>query len=87
MLQSGVASFVAPNVINLDGKVNTAALVAHQQGRLAEYLREQQFTMIADDKPLVEDLATIARSGELFFDSVGMIDHIQLMKRQMKAPQ
>ena len=82
MLQSGIASFVAPNVINLDGKVNAAALHAHQQGRLAEYLRVERFTYIADWKPFVEDLAKIARTDKLYFDSTGMIDHIQLMKRR-----
>ena len=81
MLQSGIAGFVAPNVINLDGKVNAAALRAHQQGRLAEYLRHEHFTYIADEKPFIEDIAKIARSDELIFDSVGMIGNIQLMKR------
>ncbi|HZK76668.1 MAG TPA: hypothetical protein VFD13_07145, partial [Candidatus Kapabacteria bacterium] len=74
MLQSGIASFVAPNVINLDGKVNAAALRAHQQGQFAEYLRDEHFTYIADWKPFIEDIAAIARKDSLFFDSVGMVD-------------
>ncbi|HET6402927.1 MAG TPA: hypothetical protein VFH95_16205 [Candidatus Kapabacteria bacterium] len=82
MLQSGIASFVAPNIINLDGKVNADALRAHQQGRLADYLRDQHFTYIADEKPFIEDIAAIARKDKLFFDSTGMIGHIQLMKRR-----
>ncbi|HZK75983.1 MAG TPA: hypothetical protein VFD13_03660, partial [Candidatus Kapabacteria bacterium] len=82
MLQSGIASFVAPNIVNLDGKVNAAALRAHQQGRLAEYLCDEHFTYIADEKSFIEDIAAIARNDELFFDSVGMIDRIQLMKRR-----
>jgi len=85
MLQSGIASFIAPNVINLDGKVNFAALKAHQQGRLAEYLRYENFTYIADLKPFIEDLAAIAQEDELYFDSVGMIGKIQLMKRRIPA--
>jgi hypothetical protein len=80
MLQSGVAGFIAPNVINLDGKVNAEALRAHQQGRLAEYLRNEHFTYIADDKPLIEDIAEMARNHNLYFDSTGMIGSIQLMK-------
>jgi hypothetical protein len=80
MLQSGIASFIAPNIINLDGKVNSDALRAHQQGRLAAYLRNEHFTYLADWKPFIEDIADTARNNELYFDSVGMIDGIQLMK-------
>ncbi len=86
MLQSGIASFVAPNVINLDGKVNSDALRAHQSGRLAEYLRDERFTYIADWKPFIEDIDTLARNNELYFDSVGMIDRIQLMKLRAVHP-
>jgi hypothetical protein len=88
MLQSGIASFIAPNIINLDGKVNTAALRAHQQGRLAEYLRNEHFTYIADYKSFIADIDTISRNAspsmrnELYFDSVSMIGSIQLMKRR-----
>ncbi len=80
MLQSGIASFIAPNIINLDGKVNSDALRAHQEGRLAAYLRDEHFTYIADWKPFIEDIAAIAGKDELYFDSVGMIDKILLMK-------
>jgi hypothetical protein len=82
MLQSGIASFIAPNIINLDGKVNADALRAHQKGRLAAYLRDENFTYIADWKPFIEDIAAITRKDELYFDSVGMIDKILLMKRR-----
>ena len=83
MLQSGIASFIAPNVINIDGKVNTDALHAHQDGRLGRYLRDEHFDYIADWKPFIEDIADLAKKDELYFDSVGMIGGIQLMKRRM----
>ncbi len=86
MLQSGIASFIAPNIINLDGKVNTDALLAHQQGRLAGYLRDEHFTYIADDKPFIEDIAILAKKDELYYDSSGMIDEILLMKHRMTKP-
>ncbi len=86
MLQSGIASFVSPNVINLDGKVNTDALHAHQQGRLASYLHNENFVYIADLKPFIEDIATTAHRNELFFDSVGMIGRIQIMKLHDASP-
>jgi hypothetical protein len=85
MLQSGIASFVAPNVINLDGKVNSDALRAHQQGKLSEYLRDEHFTYIADWKPFIEDIAATLKKDELYFDSVGMINKILLMKRRIAA--
>lgn len=82
MLQSGITGFIAPNVVNLDGKVNAEALRAHQHGQLGEYIRKEGFTYIADWKPFVEDVAQICRHNELFFDSVGMVGRIQLMKRR-----
>ena len=86
MLQSGIASFITPNVINLDGKVNDEALHAHQQGRLGEYLRSQRFTFIADEKPFIEDIAGIVRKDGLLFDSSAMIGRIQLMKLRSISP-
>ena len=82
MLQSGIAGFIAPNVTNLDGKVNAAALRAHQEARLGEYLREERFTYLAYWKPFVEDLASIGRQANLEFDSVGRIGHFQIMRRR-----
>jgi hypothetical protein len=94
MLQSGIAGFIAsekmtvPNVINLDGKVNADALHAHQQGRLPEYIRNEQITIIADQKPMIEDIASMCRQAHLYFDSVGLVGDshmanvIQLMRRR-----
>ncbi len=80
MLQSGIAGFIAPTITNLDGKVNLAALRAHQKGLLAEYLRDEHFTYIADWKPFTDDIARMAQAHELYFDSVGMVGGVQLMK-------
>jgi hypothetical protein len=82
MLQSGLAGFVAPNVVNLDGKVNAAALEAHERGELGKYIKSEGFTFLADWKPFVEDLAQLCRPDELFFDSVGTVGRIQIMKRR-----
>ena len=85
MLQSGIAEFIAPNITNLDGKVNLAALRAHQKGQLAEYLRDEHFTYLADWKPFTDDIAGMAQAHELYFDSVGMVGSIQLMKLRTAA--
>jgi hypothetical protein len=94
LLQSGIAGFIAshamdvPNVVNLDGKVNAEALRAHQQGRLAEYIRNEHLTYIADQKAMIEDIDTMCRKDNIYFDSVGLIgdprlmNDIQLMKRR-----
>jgi hypothetical protein len=82
MLQSGIAGFVAPNVVNLDGKVNAAALDAHERGELGRYIKAEGFTYLADWKPFVEDIAQLCRQDELFFDSVGMVQRVQIMKRR-----
>jgi hypothetical protein len=82
MLQSGIAGFVAPNIVNLDGKVNAEALAAHQQGQLGRYILQQKFDYLADWKPFVEDVAALCGAHELFFDSIGMVGRIQVMKRR-----
>jgi len=81
ILQSGIAGFVAPNVINLDGKVNVAALRAHQQGKLGEYIKREHFLYIADWKDFVEDIAAMAREAGAPYDSIGRIGHFQIMRR------
>jgi hypothetical protein len=82
MLQSGLTSFESPNVINLDGKVNTDALHAHQRGTLGEYIRDEQFMYLADWKPFVEDIAAMASGAGAPFDSIGRIGNFQIMRRR-----
>ncbi|MDP4243405.1 MAG: hypothetical protein Q8921_11805, partial [Bacteroidota bacterium] len=82
MLQSGLASFISPNVINLDGKVNAEALTTHIAGRLPRYIRNEKILYIADWKPFIEDVSDMCRRDELFFDSIGMVGRIQIMKRR-----
>lgn len=48
MFQSGTAGYLCRNVTNLDGKVNVNALLATQQGRLAEYLIESRFEYLME---------------------------------------
>ncbi len=48
VFQSGVIGFYNPNVINLDGKVNQAALDATAAGRMEQYLDEQAITVLID---------------------------------------
>ena len=80
MLQSGIAGFVATNVINLDGKVNAEALHAHLAGHLGKYIDSVHCTYLADENGLIQDLAALAKKDELSFDSVGMVGSVHVMK-------
>lgn len=49
MFQSGTAGFVFPDrVVNLDGKVNSGALKAYQNGTMPEYVDSAKFAYIID---------------------------------------
>jgi hypothetical protein len=48
MEQSGIAGFMAPNITNLDGKVNSEALVAKRAGQIGRYVVKEQFDYIID---------------------------------------
>ena len=76
MSQSGVANYVAPNVINLDGKVNFEALLAKQHDRLGGYIEAKKIDYLADWRGLAEPLAAAsAEYGGRFerFDSIGRV--------------
>ena len=48
MEQSGTASFVAPNITNLDGKVNPEALRARSTNSIGRYILAKKFDYIID---------------------------------------
>ena len=76
MTSSGTASFIAQNVVNLDGKVNADALKARKQDRLGEYVVEANINYIADWKDMCEKIAReAARVGATYsvVDSLGPI--------------
>jgi 4-amino-4-deoxy-L-arabinose transferase-like glycosyltransferase len=76
MNQSGTASFIAPNVINLDGKVNRDALEAKKAGTMGVYLVRKNFRYLADWKEFVDPLVRSAEANGAQFheiDSIGLI--------------
>ncbi|MDP4199237.1 MAG: hypothetical protein Q8922_05700 [Bacteroidota bacterium] len=76
MDQSGTAGFYAPNVINLDGKVNRDALAAIEAGGIGQYIAREKIEYLADWKPLVERLVMDAKkygADYSLFDSIGYI--------------
>lgn len=54
MFQSGTVAYVHNRVVNLDGKVNPAALAALRQGRLPAYIDSMRFDYIIEWPELVE---------------------------------
>lgn len=66
MTSSGTASFIAPNVVNLDGKVNAEALEARKRDRLGEYVVKANINYLADWKEVGEKIA--AQAAELGAD-------------------
>jgi hypothetical protein len=76
MQQSGVAGFVADNVINLDGKVNAEVLDHMKQNKRGEYIAKSNIAILADWKEFAEVLRNEAREyGADFtpFDSIGLV--------------
>lgn len=52
--QSGVVGFFNPNVVNLDGKIDSRALLYASQGRLSDYIDERGIDVLVDWKELLE---------------------------------
>lgn len=76
MEQAGTAGFMAPNIVNLDGKVNFDALKARLGGDIGRYIEDEHLDYIADNHPLADPmLASAAKHGGKFVavDSFGLI--------------
>jgi hypothetical protein len=83
MEQSGTAGFIAPNVINLDGKVNYAALLAKQKGDIGEYVEREKLDYIIDWHEFSDQITqSAARHGGKFsvIDSFGKVIIYQRIK-------
>jgi len=74
MYQSGTSGFIAPNVINLDGKVNYEALKARQEAEIGKFVVDQKLDYVADHKIWVEQ---IVRSAEKYGGHYVLVDSIQ----------
>jgi hypothetical protein len=82
--QSGVTGYYNENVINLDGKVNSAALAAMREKRVEEYLDAEQISYVIDWRGVLEGLIPRAMA---FGDwapcpkPVGNLETICIMRR------
>jgi hypothetical protein len=81
MAQSGIGGYFAPNIVNLDGKVNPAALRAIQHGGIGTYVANSNIKYIADWMWI---LLPIVRSSEQHgapFEKVDSIGQVFIFKR------
>jgi hypothetical protein len=81
MLQSGTTGFIAPNVVNLDGKVNAAALTARREHRLAAYVAESRFHYLVDWQPQISKIVDGCKPYGVRYDSIGSIYHMVIYER------
>ncbi|MBS1902417.1 MAG: hypothetical protein JSS75_01780 [Bacteroidetes bacterium] len=76
MQQSGIASFVSDNVVNLDGKVNADVLLAMKHGARGRYIDSSGIAYLADWTTFAEVLVQEAEAAGTPFtlvDSVGLV--------------
>jgi hypothetical protein len=78
--QSGQAGFIAPNVINLDGKVNYEALEARKQGSIGAYIAHERIEYLADWEPLVKDLVREAEKFGARYEPYDTIRYVQIYR-------
>jgi 4-amino-4-deoxy-L-arabinose transferase-like glycosyltransferase len=84
MEQSGTAGFLAPNVFNLDGKINPEALAARRAHNIGGYIAKAKFDYLADWELIVNVLVDNAKSAGAIYvrDST-----IRTMVRYKRLPQ
>lgn len=81
MEQSGTAGFMASNVVNLDGKVNFAALQAKQRHDIGAYIESEKLDYLADWRDVVDTFLTSASRHGGRFIQVDSIGKILILKR------
>lgn len=81
MSQTGLTGFIAPNVVNLDGKVNAEVLKARFEDRLGEYVKREDIRYLADWPLEVNPIVEEARRKGVQFNRIGNIDRIIIYER------
>lgn len=81
MAQTGTAGFMAPNVVNLDGKVNFDALLAKKNNDIGSYIESEKLDYIADWRELSEPMVVSAAKHGGKFKEVDSIGRVVVFKR------
>ncbi|MFI5264794.1 MAG: hypothetical protein ACHQM6_09790 [Candidatus Kapaibacterium sp.] len=81
MYQTGASGFIAPNVVNLDGKTNYEALLARQNGGIGKYIAQANLDYIADQKPLAIEIVGNAEKFGSHYILTDSIKEVMIYKR------
>jgi hypothetical protein len=81
MFQSGTATFIAPNVTNLDGKVNPEAMSAIRTTGIGPFLRRERFDYLADVGSLVRPLVDSAGKYGVKYALVDSVSVVHIYQR------
>jgi hypothetical protein len=81
MYQSGTATFIAPNVTNLDGKVNPEAMTAINTTGIGPFLAKQRFDYIADVSSIIEEMVDSARKYGANYNLVDSVSVVKIYQR------
>jgi hypothetical protein len=82
MQQSGTAGFMAANVINLDGKVNFAALQAQRETDVGVYIEAEHIEYLIDLPDFVKPLVFYAGKHGGKFRKVDSIEGMSIFKKE-----
>ena len=81
MYQSGTATYFAPNVTNLDGKVNPDAMHAIKTTGIGTYIKAQNFDYLADVRNLVNILVADAARHGMRYTLVDSVSKVHIYQR------
>jgi hypothetical protein len=81
MEQAGTARFVAPNIVNLDGKVNPEALQARRHHAIGEYIVQTKFDYLVDWPFIVGPLVEHANAAGEKYTFIGKITTMDVYHR------
>jgi len=82
MEQSGTSGYIASNIVNLDGKVNLAALHAKQKNDIGAYIESEKLDYIADWREFSEPMAASAAKHGGVFKEADSIGRVIIFKRE-----
>jgi hypothetical protein len=81
MYQTGATGFIAPNVVNLDGKVNYDAVVARQNGGIGKYIAVAKLDYIADQAPIASEIVESAAKFGTYYVLSDSIKEVMIYKK------
>jgi hypothetical protein len=81
MRQTGISGFISGNVVNLDGKVNFAALQAMKYSDIGAYVVDENLDFVADWPELARPIVLAAEAHGAKFTLTDSIGNVVIYKR------